>query len=102
VNLGASQGPAFVGFVGKEREVVQATLNRVNGILKQTRDPTKTTDERVPLRRRGEPDLKHFPLTRRTYTRGMTVGFGATSTAPASGVIPNGVTVHCISRGKTM
>jgi hypothetical protein len=46
--LASSQGRAFVGFVGKQPEVVQASLNRVNGILKQTQEPTKTADEVLP------------------------------------------------------
>jgi DNA repair ATPase RecN len=44
----SSQGRSFVGFVGKQPEAVQASLNRANGILKQTQEPTKSADDVVP------------------------------------------------------
>jgi hypothetical protein len=47
-NFASSQGRAFVGFVGKQPEVIQSSLNRINGILKQSQEPTKVGDDIIP------------------------------------------------------
>jgi hypothetical protein len=43
-----SQGRAFIGFVGRQPEVVQSSLNRINGLLKQAAAPFNTADDAIP------------------------------------------------------